>query len=140
MLEAYIPLRIKPVIDDYKLVRGKKFKRSLPKREMFVFGDPKRAGEFYGFINTKFGLDDDNVYNDVPFVINGQSYFLSFYKVEIQDQTLILAPWMFNLVVNSALGYDDPLENYERKESVYRKCNWYIAIEVYNDLENDCLA
>lgn len=42
-----IPLRIAPTIKDYKVTQRKKFKKSLPKRYMFHFPDPKPANQFY---------------------------------------------------------------------------------------------
>jgi len=35
VFQSCIPLRIAPTIEDYKITEGKKFKRSLPKQEMF---------------------------------------------------------------------------------------------------------
>ena len=52
---------IAPNIEDYKITKGKDFKRSLPKREMFIFEDPKEAGHFYTYVNTKFNLDEERV-------------------------------------------------------------------------------
>ncbi|NVN17085.1 hypothetical protein GUA46_01920 [Muricauda sp. HICW] len=58
LLSSCIPLRIAPNIKDYKLIQGKRFKKGLPKKSVFVFEDPKDANEFYEYINTKFQLDD----------------------------------------------------------------------------------
>jgi hypothetical protein len=63
LFQACIPLRIAPSIDDYKIAKGKKFKRSLSKRQMFIFEDAKEAEEFYHFVNTKFQLNHKNVYS-----------------------------------------------------------------------------
>ena len=59
MLQSCIPLIIAPKIDTYKVSKGKKFKRGLPKRQMFSFEDSKQAGHFYNYVNTKFQLEDD---------------------------------------------------------------------------------
>jgi len=77
LFQSCIPLRIAPTIDDYKIIKGKKFKRSLSKRQMFIFEDAKEAEQFYSFVNIKFQLDHKNVYDDVPFEINGEQYFFA---------------------------------------------------------------
>ena len=140
LFQSCIPLRVAPQIDDYKIAKGKRFKRSLSKRQMFIFEDEKEAEQFYSFVNTKFQLNDENVYDDVPFKIAGTQYFLAWYEVEIPDKTLNLAPMFFQLFVGAALGSDDPLENYNGDGDMVRKDNWYIALEVYNDLDPDCLV
>lgn len=140
LFQSCIPLRIAPTIEDYKITRGKKFKRSLPERQMFIFEDAKEAEQFYNFVNTKFQLDDTNVYDDVPFEINDAYYFFSWYEIEIPDKTLNLAPVFLHLFVGAALGNDDPLEDYDGEGDTVRSDNWYIALEVYSDLEQDCLA
>ena len=141
LVHSCIPLRIAPDIEDYKLAKGKKFKRSLGKREMFIFEDPKEAEHFYNFINTKYALNDKNVYDDIPFRIDDQQYFFAFYEVEIPDKTLNLGPAMVDAFLNVALGNEEP-ELYFADESrdYMRRENWYLAIEVYSDKEKDCLA
>ena len=134
-LQSCIPLRIAPKIEDYKITKGKKFKRSLSKRQMFIFEDAKEAGQFYNFVNIKFQLDDTNVYDDVPFEIGGQQYFFAWYEIEIPDKSINLIPVFVDLtlaVADMDTVFEDSYEN--------RKGNWYLAIEVYNDLETDCLV
>lgn len=132
--QSCIPIRIAPNIKDYKITKGKKFKRSLPKRQMFVFEDPKDANEFYNYVNTKFQLNDIDVYDNVPFIVAQKQYFFSFYEVDIPDKTVNLFP----LAVDALLQRSelDPIMDglYET-----RKGNWYIAIEVYSDTEHDSL-
>lgn len=129
-----VPTRIAPTIKDYKVMRGKKFKRSLPERQMFVFKDPKAANEFYHYINTKFELNHINVYDDVPFLLGTNQYFFSFYEVEIPTKTINLVPLAVDVLLQSA--DIDPIMDgaYET-----RKGNWYVAIEVYSDNEQDSL-
>lgn len=134
LIQSCIPLRIAPNIEDYKLTQGKKFKRNLPKRQMFVFADPKPAYQFYKYVNTKFQLQDINVLDDVPFSIAGEQYFFSYYEVDIPDKTINLLP----IAVDVALLQADFDPTMERQYQT-RKGNWYIAIEVYSDSENDCL-
>lgn len=104
---------------------------------MFIFEDPKEANEFYYYVNTKFQLGDDRVYDDVPFSIQGQHYFFSFYEVNILDKAVNFSPLLFSATINAVLQDDESaIEDPEE----FRKENHYIAIEVYNDIENDCLV
>lgn len=134
ILQSCIPIRIAPKIKDYQLTKGKRFKRSLPKRQMFVFEDPKDVNEFYNYVNTKFNLDYIDVYDDIPFSIANNQYFFSFYEVDIPNKTINLIP----------LAVDAILQNAEINpvmDGLYetRQGNWYIAIEVYSNTEHDCL-
>lgn len=139
-LTSCIPLRIAPNISDYSVVKGKKFKRTLPKREMFIFQDPKDANMFYAYVDTKFGLNNVDVYDNVPFLIDGTQYFFSYYETQISDKTLNMFPIIADVFLNIALGNDEiePIIS-NTTEEVIRKGNWYIAIEVYSDQESDCL-
>ncbi len=132
--QSCIPLRIAPSIQDYKITKGKKFKRSLPQRQMFLFEDPKPANEFYNYVNTKFKLGHNDVYDNVPFAIKEEQYFFSFYEVDIPNKTLNLVPLAIDAILLNAEQNTIMDELYES-----RKGNWYIAIEVYSDSENDCL-
>ena len=136
-----IPLRIAPNIQDYKLAKGKRFKRGLPKKTTFIFEDPKEANEFYDYVNTKFQLEDYYVAVEVPFTIESETYYFSFYEVEIQDKALNLAPVFVDVLLNEALGNDDfePVIS-DAVDTVSRSGNWYIAIEVFSKEEQDCLA
>lgn len=134
IFQSCIPLRIAPDITDYKITKGKRFKRELSKRQMFIFEDSKDAEEFYNFVNIKFQLNDMNVYDDVPFVIDKEQYFFAWYEIEIPDKTLNLLP-IFVDVALLASDIDPVLENSYSS----RKGNWYLAMEVYNDSESDCL-
>lgn len=140
ILTSCIPLRIAPNIDDYRITKGKTFKKELPQREMFVFEDPKDADQFYNYVDAKFQLNNENVYDDVPFTIGEQQYFFSFYEVEIPDKSINLIPVVLDVFTNAALGNDeiDPIFS-EEDVGYSRVGNWYIAIEVYSDLEKDCL-
>ncbi len=131
ILQSCIPLRIAPNIEDYKVKQGKKFKKGLPSREMFVFEDPKDENHFYKYINFKFDLNDSLVDTDVPFRLKEQQYFFSFYEVEIPTKTINLIP----IFIDGALDTDVLEEGYSS-----RKGNWYIAMEVYSDDEEDCLS
>lgn len=134
ILQSCIPLRIAPKIDSHKVTKGKKFKRSLPKRQMFIFEDPKDVNHFYKFVDTKFNLDNQKVYDDVPFRLSGEQYFFSFYEVEIPTKVLNIGA-LFADVLLMQTGNDTMFED----QHTQRDGHWYIAVEVYSDNENDCL-
>ncbi len=138
MTQSCIPLRIAPKIEDYKITPGKKFKRSLSKRQMFIFENPKDEHHFYNYVNTKFQLGDQNVYDDIPFEIEGEQYFFAWYEVEIADKSINLAPILFNATMSRLLDSDND-DGFIDAEEVIRSGNWYLALEVYSDVEKDCL-
>ncbi|WP_350286740.1 hypothetical protein [uncultured Croceitalea sp.] len=140
ILQSCIPLRVAPSIPDYKLTQGKRFKKGLPKKTTFVFQDPKEAHEFYDYINTKFELQDYYVDVEVPFSVDGNDFFFSYYEVEILDKGINLVPLLFDVTLNVALGNDD-METYTATEenTLARVGNYYIAIEVFSKTEKDCL-
>lgn len=139
LCQSCVPVRVAPTIEDFRVVKGKRFKRSLSKRQMFVFEDPKKPGHFYDYVNTKFQLNHHNVYDDVPFQAGGKQYFFAFYEVEIPDKVLNFVPGLMNALTNELLNNEDRVE-YFAGEDVIRNENGYIAIEVYNDEEGDCLV
>lgn len=140
-LNSCIPLRIAPNIKDYKIAKGKRFKRGLPKKNVFVFEDPKEANEFYDYVNSKYRLNDYHVSIQVPFQLGEKFYYFSFYEVEIKDKAINVAPLLFDVFFNAALGNED-FETYAATEenSVARKGNYYIAVEVFSNVEEDCLS
>lgn len=139
-LNSCIPIRIAPTISDYKVVKGQRFKRGLPKKTIFVFEDPKEANEFYNYVNIKYHLEDYYVDVQVPFKIDEKEYFFSFYEVEIPTKTLSLFPLAFDVAANATLQNGD-FETYAANEdnSILRNDNWYIVIEVFSNTEKDCL-
>ena len=140
LLASCIPLRIAPEIEDYRITKGHSFKKELPNRIMFVFEDPKDAGQFYNYINVTFQLNNENVYDDVPFTIENQQFFFSFYEVEIPDKSINLIPVLFDVLVNEAVGNEETDPILSDEDAGYSRVgHWYIAIEVYSDLEEDCL-
>lgn len=134
VLNSCIPIRIAPSISDYKLTKGKRFKKGLPEKTVFAFEDPKEADAFYNYINTKYQLEDYYVDVEVPFKIENKEYFLSFYEVEIPSKTLNLLPMIFDAALIASDSDAILTDSYES-----RKGNWYIAIEVFNGTEKDCL-
>lgn len=135
-LNSCIPIRIAPNIKDYKLTKGKRFKKGLPKKNVFVFEDPKEANEFYNYVNTKFQLNDYYVDVQVPFLIEGQTFYFSFYEVEIPTKTINLIPLALDVALNQATDMDPVFD----EAHTSRIGNWYIAMEVFSGTEKDCLS
>ncbi|TAI47559.1 hypothetical protein [Flagellimonas allohymeniacidonis] len=134
-LSSCVPLRIALNIEDYKIVKGKRFRRGLPKKDLFIFEDPKRADEFFHYVHTKFDLKGTYVDINVPFQINGNQYFFSFYETDIPDKTINLVPLVADALLSSAeMG---PMFE-EVHES--RNGNYYIAIEAYDENGENCLS
>ena len=135
-LNSCIPLRIAPNIKDFKLTQGKRFKKGLPKKNVFVFEDPKDTDEFYNYVNTKFQLNDYYVDVQVPFLVQGQTFYFSFYEVEIPTKTINLIPLVLDVALNQATDMDPVFD----EAHTSRVGNWYIAMEVLSDREKDCLS
>ena len=135
-LNSCIPLRIAPNIKDFKLTQGKRFKKGLPKKNVFVFEDPKDTDEFYNYVNTKFQLNDYYVDVQVPFLVQGQTFYFSFYEVEIPTKTINLIPLVLDVALNQATDMDPVFD----EAHTSRIGNWYIAMEVFSDTEKDCLS
>jgi lipopolysaccharide export LptBFGC system permease protein LptF len=130
-----IPLSVAPNIEDYKIMKGKKFKRKLPKKNTFVFNDPKKAGEFYQFLDAKYDLEKQFLDGVVSIDIENKNYILSFYEVEKKSKTLNLVPILVDAKRESK--NKDPL-----LEDIYTSRSgeiWYIAITMIDENNTDCL-
>jgi hypothetical protein len=134
IFSSCIPLRIAPTIKEDKVMVGKKFKRNLPRDYTFIFEDPKDASEFYHFINTKYQRNHNDVEFNVPFYIDDEVFFLSFYEIEIPTKTINLLPIVFDAVLDDH-GYSPLFENVE----FTRIGNWYLALLVTDNDMKDCL-
>ncbi|MFD2100177.1 hypothetical protein [Flagellimonas iocasae] len=108
----------------------------MPKKTVFVFEDPKEANDFYNFVNTKFQLQDYYVDVQVPFEVDERTYFFSFYEVEIPTKTLNLIPIVLDGMLSEAANMDPVFDEVHTS----RNGNRYIALEVFNSIENDCLS
>ena len=137
ILNSCVPIKIAPQIIDYKVANGKRFQKKLPKQQTFIFNDPKKANEFYQFLNAKIGFDNLKMDYYLPIDINHKKYFLSYYEVTRDTKTLNFIPILFDAAINGN-GMDSQLENiYVTKN---RKGIWYIAITIHNDKSSDCLT
>ena len=71
----------------------------------------------------------------VPFQVDGGTYYFSFYEVEIPTKTINLVPLALDVILSKGADMDPMFEEVHTS----RMGNWYIAIEVFNDIEKDCL-
>jgi len=134
LFSSCIPTRIAPNIEEDKVMIAKKFKKKLPKRNSFIFEDPKKANEFYAFINAKFKLNDTNVQWNVPFIVHTKTYYFSFYEVEKSSKTINLAP----LIIDAVLDRND-IDPVLEDAYTSRIGQWYIVLTVNDRDINDCL-
>jgi len=129
-----------PTIKEYKLVKGKRFKNGLPKKTTYIFEDPKNHGEFYDYINTKYQLNDYFVDVEVPFQLEGETYYFSFYEVVKKSKALFLLPLATDVAYHAATRAEEfePMVA-NGNNSILEGHSFYIAMEVYSDIEKDCL-
>ncbi|WP_299525569.1 hypothetical protein [Winogradskyella sp.] len=120
-ITSCIPVSLAPDFQKrgYKVKEAKKFKRKLPEQQAFIFVDPKEEGEFYNFINTKYELYDFEVDAEVPFRIDNQLYYLSFYEVEKMSTAI------------DVLGITDDV--------LIEDSTWYIVLTIMDNESKDCL-
>jgi hypothetical protein len=134
LITSCIPLSIAPSIEDYKLVKGKRFKRKLPRYKTFIFEDPKKAGEFYQFADAKFNLQDEVIERMISFTLDDKEFYFSFYEVQKKTRTINLLPMVIDSKLDSK-GIDPILEDDYLSRSGY----WYLAISIIDTEEKDCL-
>ena len=119
-----VPIQIAPQIKDYKIKKGKRFKRKLPKQYAYIFEDPHGANSFYHFFNANHQQDAVDVAHNIAITIDHRTYYLSFFETEKKTKILNLIP--------SILGDDDE----DQIDSIE---NWYIVLMVRDVHFNDAL-
>lgn len=129
-----VPLSIAPTIQDDQVILAKKFKKKLPNQYALVFEDPKEANEFYNYINTKYELNHINVEYNVPFNIDGETLYFSFFEVEKTTKTINLVPIMVDAKRENN-GNDPLLEDFHMS----RSGKWYLLLTASDDDFKDCL-
>jgi len=134
IFSSCIPIRIAPSIRTEKLMLAKKFQKKLPKEYALIFEDPKDAGEFYYFINSKYNVYEENDQWKVPISINNETFFLSFYEVEKSTKTINFVPILFDGFLGSK-GIDPLFQNFEYS----RTGHWFLALTVSDLHDTDCL-
>ncbi len=134
LFTSCIPLSIAPTIKEDKIMVAKKFKRQLPKQYALIFEDPKEADEFYNFINTKYERNHQDVMSSVPFLIDGDTFYFSFYETEKSTKTLNLVPALIDAKRESN-GNDAMLSEIHTS----RKGTWYLVLTATDKNSKDCL-
>lgn len=131
-----IPVKIAPKFksEDYKVMQAKKFKKKMPRETAFIFKDSKDADEFYNYINKKHQLNHQKVGLNVPFQLNGQTLYLSYYEAERTDKSINL-PFVLIDAKRESNGNSPLFENNYSS----RKGHWYILITVYDENIKNCL-
>jgi len=131
-----IPVKIAPKFknQDYKVMVAKKFQRKMPRETAFIFKDSKDADEFYHYINKKYQLNNVDVGFNVPFQLDGKTFYLTYREAERTDETA-------NLLFALIDAKRESNGNSRLFENAYtsRKGHWYILITVYDDDIKNCL-
>lgn len=135
ILQSCFPVAIAPDLSDGSIKRAKKFNKKLPNRYSYIFTDPKDADEFYTYINTKYDLQHNYVEDNVPIVLDGDNYYISFYEVSKNTKTVnLLRPLANKMLEENGIGAvfdDDPVRIYGD--------TWYIALLITDEDFNDGL-
>lgn len=129
-----IPISIAPDLEEGKIIRAKKFKRNLLDRYAYVFTDTKDADEFYYFINHKYNLQHQDVEDNVPVVIAGETHYVSFYETDKTSQTVNLIP----ILIDAKLENSDREPLLERLHTS-RQGTWYIVLMITAQNFDDAL-
>ena len=67
---------------------------------------------------NRYLLEDENVYNDIPFSINEQQYFFSFYEVEIPTGATIVMCNVLILIIIGIIKYFVNLSRLAQKKDL----------------------
>ena len=134
IFSSCVPYKIAPKIEDYKITNAKSFKKGLPEQTAFIFSDPKKAYEFYDYIDARFGFKNQQLGKYLPAKINDKAYYFTFYEVERKTKTLNIAPIVADVATHNKM-YQTNLQDYYTS----RKGKWYIAITISDDKNADCL-
>jgi hypothetical protein len=136
LFTACVPLKIAPQIPDYKIAKGKRFHKQLPKQELFIFNDPKDEDEFFKFLSAKYGAETLETEYYIPFELNGTKYFLSYYQVARNSKTLNFAPILIDAARNAKKKRRTNLKEFY---TTNRDDIWYICISITSEQSADCL-
>ena len=135
-MTSCIPVKIAPKFknEDYKIMQAKKFQRKMPRETSFIFKDPKKADEFYHFVNKNYNLNHKNVGLNTAFQLNGNTYYLSYSEVGKEDENANVGLALLDLVLEEKAGFTMFENNYTS-----RKGHWYIILTVYDEEVKNCL-
>ena len=129
-----VPTQIAPGIRDDKIMLAKKFQKKLPKQYAFIFEDSRGEGEFYYFINATYDLQENDVEWKVPFSINNETIFLSFYEGARPTKTINFVPILLNGYLISK-GMSPWFEDVESSQIDH----WFLVLTVSDSKNIDCL-
>jgi hypothetical protein len=140
-----IPIKRAPNITDYKVLKGKKLKKSLGKKNFFVFKNEKNMALFSAYINDKFKPKPNTFASNIPVQLEGEIFYFTFINVPITEETADLFSPLLGAVAEKALGIDD-VEHFDEFEDnnqsipIYTNKEYFVAVKVHHDIEGDCLA
>ncbi|MBT8204112.1 MAG: hypothetical protein KJP14_07205 [Eudoraea sp.] len=134
LVGSCIPIKIAPEIKDYKIVLAKRFKRDLPRKYAFVFEDEKNADEFYRFLYWKLGRLNTDIEVNLPFNVEGTTYYMSFHERPKRSVVVNLIP----LFIDAVLISQDQGAMLEDAYALEGE-SWYILITVSDSELKDCL-
>ncbi len=129
-----IPIKIAPNLEEGKVLKARRFIRPLGNRYAYVFEDPKKANEFFKYVNAKYQISYDDLDGNIKFFIDENSYYLTFYEINKETKTINLIPMVTDAVLEEK-GYSPMFEN----QYASRIGKWYIAITVTDEKMKDCL-
>ncbi len=130
-LTSCFPTKTAPKINTYKLQKAKRFHSSLPKDVAFIFQDKKDEGAFYQFLQSKYNLDDEQMNDAIPFVVDDKTYFFNFYERDRTSEAFLLGA----MLAVAIAGGDPSGGDYTLSGSQ----KWYIALLVFDEEEKDAL-
>ena len=93
------PVAIAPDLTNGKIINGKKFKNQLPDRQSYIFTDSKNADEFYYYLRAKYQRQPDAVEDNVPVLIDGEQFYVSFYETGKSTKTVNIINPLVNEVM-----------------------------------------
>lgn len=136
IITSCIPVKIAPKFknQDYKIVQARKFQKKMPRETAFIFKDSKGADEFYNYINKKYRLNNVDVGINVPFEIEGETLYLSYYEANREDQTFNLPLVVTDEVLERKAGLKVFEDNYTSRTG-----HWYIVLTIFDKNINNCL-
>lgn len=135
-ITSCIPFKVAPKFknQDYKVMLAKKFQKKMPRETSFIFKDPKDANEFYQYINKKYKLNNVDVGVNVPFQMEGQTLYLTYYEAERTDETFNLPLVVADEVLDNKAGVKIFENNYASRTG-----HWYLILTVYSEDIKNCL-
>lgn len=129
-----IPLKVAPNLVEGKVLKSKKWVKHLGPHYVYAFNDPKKANEFYRYINAKFQTRYDDAQGNTPILVEGNTFYLTFYEKEKHTEVLNLITPLIGVAMEEK-GYG----NYFQDTEVYREGTWYIVITVTDENYQDSL-